>query len=99
MPAKQKILSILDRARSAMEETYPAYEEPIYEGAPAAHYDNYTYSQHAHSSVPRTRYDAAEYDAEYRREYYREPPTYAGKHVPPLKKARHDVNYDHYYYY
>lgn len=99
MPAKQKILSILDRARSAMEETYPTYEEPIYEGAPA-HYDNYSYS-HTHPSAPRaSRYaDAADYDSEYRREYYREPPTYAGKHVPPIKKARHDINYDHYYYY
>lgn len=101
MPAKQKILSILDRARTAMEETYPTYEEAIYEGAPGAHYDNYSYGQHAHSSAPRTaRYEAADYDAEYRRDYYREPPTYAGKHVPPLKKARHDANnYDHYYYY
>lgn len=100
MPAKQKILSILDRARTAMEETYPAYEDAIYEGAPAGHYDNYSYGHQAHTSAPRTaRYDAADYDAEYRREYYREPPAYAGKHVPPIKKARHDAsNYDHYYY-
>lgn len=86
-----------------MEETYPTYEDTIYEGAPASHYDNYSYGQHAHTSAPRTaRYEthAADYDAEYRREYYREPPAYAGKHIPPPKKARHDVsNYDHYYYY
>lgn len=84
-----------------MEETYPAYEEAIYEGAPAAHYDNYSYGHHAQTSAPRTaRYEAADYDAEYRREYYREPPAYAaGKHVPPVKKARHDANnYDYYYY-
>lgn len=90
----------LDRARTAMEETYPTYEEPIYhEGAPAAHYDNYSYSQH-HTSAPRTaRYEAADYDAEYRREYYREPPAYAGKN-PPYKKARHDaINYEYQYYY
>lgn len=84
-----------------MEETYPTYvEEPIYEGAPAAHYENYTYS-HGHASAPRTsRYDTAEYDTEYRtyREY-REPPAYAGKNVPPIKKARHDNYSDHYYYY
>lgn len=81
-----------------MEETYPAYDDAIYEGAPAAHYDNYSYGQHAHTSAPRTaRYEAADYDAEYRREYYREPPAYAGKHAPPLKKPRHDVN--RYYYY
>lgn len=100
MPAKQKILSILDRARTAMEETYPSYEEAIYEGAPA-HYENYSYGQHAHSSAPRTaRYDTSDYDAEYRREYYREPPAYAGKHLPPLKKSRHAVNkYEHYYRY
>ncbi|XP_055312990.1 KH domain-containing, RNA-binding, signal transduction-associated protein 2-like isoform X1 [Sitodiplosis mosellana] len=78
MPAKQKILSILDRARTAMEETYPAYEDAIYEGAPTGHYDNYSYGHQAHTSAPRTaRYDAADYEAEYRREYYREPPAYA----------------------
>lgn len=102
MPAKQKILSILDRARNAMEETYPAYEEPIYEGAPSAHYDNYSYVQHGHSSAARSaRYEVPDYDAEYRRDYYREPPSYAGKHVPPNKKLKYDANNssDYYYYY
>lgn len=103
MPAKQKILSILDRARTAMEETYPSYEEAIYEDAPGAHYDNYSYGQHAHSSAPRTaRYDTSDYDAEYRREYYhqREPPAYAGKHSHPLKKAKYSMNkYAHDCYY
>lgn len=102
MPAKQKILSILDRARSAMEESYPTYEEPIYEGAPPTHYENYAYPQHGHAAAPRTnRYDGNEYDPEYRREYYREPPTYPGKSVPPHKKVKYDANNtsDYYYYY
>ncbi|XP_055705339.1 KH domain-containing, RNA-binding, signal transduction-associated protein 3-like isoform X2 [Phlebotomus papatasi] len=84
MPAKQKIMSILDRARTAMEESYGPpptsarqYEEaPIFEDPP---YESYSYSHHA--SVPsRTRYEIPEYDApEYRREYYRGSPTYPVK--------------------
>lgn len=110
MPAKQKILSILDRARSAMEEAYPPYEEPIYETGPV-HYENYAYVQHGHSSASRApRYDVHhDYEPDYRREYYREPPSYAGKpipphHQPPRKKSRHendqtDPYYSYYYGY
>lgn len=95
MPAKQKILSILDRARNAMEETYthPTYEEPIYDSGPSVHYDNYAYAQHGHASVPRApRYEVHEYDPEYRRDYYREPPSYAGKIESPRKKIKYDAN-------
>lgn len=85
MPAKQKILSILDRARSAMmEESYPVYEEPIYESVPPSHYDSYSYSHaphHGHVSASRSsRYEVPEYENDYRREYYhREPSSYSGK--------------------
>lgn len=93
MPAKQKILSILDRARSAMEETYPVYEEPIYESAPPSHYDSYSYSHaphghsHAHVTAPRSaRYEVPEYETEYRRDYYhREAPSYTGMNYITFK--------------
>lgn len=81
MPAKQKILSILDRARNAMEESYGGYEEPIYEAPPppAAHYDAY-YPPVAPTSRS-SRYEVQEYEpTEYRRDYYhREATAYPGK--------------------
>lgn len=40
MPAKTKILSILDRARVAMEESYGgAYDESVYEPHHSVHHD------------------------------------------------------------
>lgn len=79
-----------------MEETYPVYEEPIYEPAPPSHYESYSYSHaphgHAHVPAPRSsRYEVPEYDAEYRREYYRwEAPSNAGKHyTPPTKRSKY----------
>lgn len=80
MPAKQKILSILDRARNAMEESYGGYDEP-YEAPPPPHYD--TYSAYAHppsAPIPRSSRYEVEYDAgEYRRDYYhREATSYPG---------------------
>lgn len=80
MPAKQKILSILDRARNAMEESYGGYEEPIYEAPPpAAHYDAY-YPPVAPTSRS-SRYEVQDYEpTEYRRDYYhREATAYPGK--------------------
>lgn len=81
MPAKQKILSILDRARNAMEESYGGYDEPPYEAPPPPHYD--TYSAYAHppsAPIPRSSRYEVEYDAgEYRRDYYhREATSYPG---------------------
>lgn len=74
MPAKQKILSILDRARNAMEESYGGYEEISYEPAPAAaHYESYSYAHgHAPQQPPRpARYEVADYEPnKYVREYY-----------------------------
>lgn len=82
MPAKQKILSILDRARNAMEESYGVYDEPAGYEQPA-HYEGYSYSHPPPPSAPRTsRYEVPEYEPnEYGREYYREATTYPpGKH-------------------
>lgn len=73
MPAKAKIMSILDRARIAMEESY-GYEETGYE-PPVERYVERSYP--SHSSYP-----SSTYDEEYvRDEYYREPPpeTYPGR--------------------
>ena len=84
MPAKQKILSILDRARNAMEESYGGYEEAAYEAPPPPHYDTYAYTPHPHQAAPTsrsTRYEVPEYESsEYRRDYYhREATSYPGK--------------------
>lgn len=88
MPAKTKILSILDRARSAMEESYTHFEEPLVYEPPR--YDSYSYSHsNSHVAPPppsvqshsRSRYEVAEYDPpEYSRDYYRESPSYAATH-------------------
>lgn len=71
MPAKTKILSILDRARIAMEESYgfeEAYEPPsdVYEPP---------YS----SSVSQTRSYTAHYEPDYEPEYYRDNSNSYGK--------------------
>uniref|UniRef100_A0A1L8DGC0 Putative rna-binding protein sam68 n=1 Tax=Nyssomyia neivai TaxID=330878 RepID=A0A1L8DGC0_9DIPT len=82
MPAKQKIMSILDRARSAMEESYGPpptsarqYEEAVFEEP----YEGYTYSHthHATAIPSRPRYEIPEYEgSDYtRRPYYRASPT------------------------
>lgn len=83
MPAKQKILTILDRARNAMEESYGGgYDEAAYDAPPPPHFDSYpSYGQAA--AVQRgSRYEMpAEYDpTEYgRREYFhREATSYPG---------------------
>ncbi|XP_074035832.1 quaking related 54B isoform X2 [Leptinotarsa decemlineata] len=60
MPAKTKIMSILDRARVAMEESY-GYEEEQYEAPAAAPYD------YSHNSRP---YSSNQYD-DYEPDYYR----------------------------
>ncbi|KAF2895798.1 hypothetical protein ILUMI_10364 [Ignelater luminosus] len=66
MPAKTKIMSILDRARIAMEESYAGnYEEPYEPNEPA--YDPYPVS-HTRSSYSSHHYDPSEYDAAYYRE-------------------------------
>lgn len=73
MPAKTKIMSILDRARVAMEESY-GYEDP-YETTEPRYVESRNYSSHAsYSSTP---YVDDEYESH---EYYREPPdSYAGE--------------------
>lgn len=72
MPAKTKIMSILDRARVAMEESY-GYEDP-YEATERYVERGGGYSSH-------TSYSNTPYEDEYEsHEYYREPPdTYAGE--------------------
>lgn len=91
VPPQKKVLSILDKARAAMEEAHvprpmaPAarYEEPVYE-----HGYEPTYAYHpAGPPAPRPKYapapqEAPEYEQEYRREYYREPAPYAGNYPP-----------------
>lgn len=87
MPAQKKVLSILDKARAAMEEihgprTMPPqrYEEPAYEHSYEA---GYAYHQPG-PPPPRAKYapEAPEYEPEYRREYYREPAPYAAVPKP-----------------
>lgn len=76
MPPKQKVLSILDRARSAMEDNYSSrhpYEEPMAYEQPA--YDSYSYS-HAPPTSSRAPYEVPEYESEYRRDYYQHSPSY-----------------------
>ncbi|XP_058825279.1 KH domain-containing, RNA-binding, signal transduction-associated protein 2-like isoform X2 [Topomyia yanbarensis] len=82
LPAPKKVLSILDKARAAMEETHgprpgppQRYEEPVYE---QSYEPNYSYHQPG-PPVQRPKYvpEAPEYEQEYRREYYREPAPYA----------------------
>lgn len=73
MPAKTKIMSILDRARVAMEESY-GYEDP-YE--PAERYPERGGGGGSYTST-HTTYTAVPYEEEYEtHEYYREPETYA----------------------
>ncbi|KAJ8976371.1 hypothetical protein NQ317_003225 [Molorchus minor] len=67
MPAKTKILSILDRARIAMEESY-GYDDDYAHTSPP-----YEYS----SSIPHSRsYSSHHYEPEYETEYYRESSSY-----------------------
>uniref|UniRef100_A0A1Q3G0P3 Putative rna-binding protein sam68 n=1 Tax=Culex tarsalis TaxID=7177 RepID=A0A1Q3G0P3_CULTA len=84
LPAQKKVLSILDKARAAMEDTHgprpmaQRYEDPAYE-----HGYEPTYAYHPPGPPqPRPKYappqEAPEYEQEYRREYYREPAPYAG---------------------
>ncbi|XP_053697420.1 KH domain-containing, RNA-binding, signal transduction-associated protein 2-like isoform X2 [Sabethes cyaneus] len=84
VPAQKKVLSILDKARAAMEDTHgprpiapQRYEEPPYEHG---YEPSYAYHQPGPPPPPRPKYvppEAPEYDQEYRREYYREPVPYA----------------------
>lgn len=71
MPAKTKILSILDRARIAMEESY-GFEEPYEPSDPS--YEHYS----APVSHSRSSY-SGHYEDEYEPEYYRESATPYGK--------------------
>lgn len=73
MPAKTKIMSILDRARIAMEESY-GYEEPYEPTDPG-----YAYSPPP-SSHSRSAYPAHHYEPEYEPEYYRESSVPYGKY-------------------
>lgn len=87
MPAQKKVLSILDKARAAMEEIHgpramppQRYEEPAYE-----HGYETGYAYHPPGPPPpRAKYapEAPEYEQEYRREYYREPAPYAAAPKP-----------------
>lgn len=70
MPAKTKIMSILDRARIAMEESY-GYEEPYEPTDPG-----YEYGPPSHS---RPAYSGHHYEPEYEPEYYREDSATYGK--------------------
>ncbi|XP_058449010.1 KH domain-containing, RNA-binding, signal transduction-associated protein 2-like isoform X2 [Malaya genurostris] len=83
LPAPKKVLSILDKARAAMEDTHAPrpvatqhYEEPVYE----SYEPGYTYHQPG-PPAPRPKYvpETPEYEQEYRREYYREPAPYAAR--------------------
>lgn len=66
MPAKTKILSILDRARIAMEETY-GFEEPFESSEPPYRYSSPPPTTHYRSSS-----SSHHYDTEYEPSYYRE---------------------------
>ncbi|KAK5648138.1 hypothetical protein RI129_003030 [Pyrocoelia pectoralis] len=82
MPAKTKIMSILDRARIAMEESYGgAYEEPYEPNEPS--YDSYpTTVSHSRSTYSSHHYSHPEYEPEYYRESsatYEEPSTHRWK--------------------
>lgn len=72
MPAKTKIMSILDRARIAMEESY-GYEEPYEPTDPG-------YAYTPPPSHSRSGYPPHHYEAEYEPEYYRESSVPYGKH-------------------
>ncbi|XP_055544122.1 KH domain-containing, RNA-binding, signal transduction-associated protein 2-like isoform X2 [Wyeomyia smithii] len=84
VPVQKKVLSILDKARAAMEDTHGGprpvapqrYEEPAYDHG---YEPNYAYHQPGPPPPPRPKYapEAPEYEQEYRREYYREPGPYA----------------------
>ncbi|KAJ8972381.1 hypothetical protein NQ314_000205 [Rhamnusium bicolor] len=71
MPAKTKIMSILDRARVAMEESYGYEDEPYTPSPPSYEY----------STIPASRssYSAHHYEPDYEPEYYRESSTSYGK--------------------
>ncbi|XP_055636118.1 KH domain-containing, RNA-binding, signal transduction-associated protein 2-like isoform X2 [Toxorhynchites rutilus septentrionalis] len=89
VPAQKKVLSILDKARAAMEDTHgpsfrppppQRYEEPAYD-----HGYEPSYAYHPQGPPPpRAKYvpEAPDYEQEYRREYYREPAPYAAAAKP-----------------
>jgi KH domain-containing RNA-binding signal transduction-associated protein 3 len=86
MPAKTKIMSILDRARIAMEESYGF--EDSYE--PTEVYEPYTSSAVSHSRS----YSTHHYEPDYEPEYYRESSSSYGKSVFGilLKRNNHNLN-------
>ncbi|XP_050083180.1 KH domain-containing, RNA-binding, signal transduction-associated protein 3-like isoform X1 [Anopheles aquasalis] len=73
-PPPKKVLSILDKARVAMEETHISrssslrYEDSRYE------HDQYeaSYAYHPPPPAPRPKYETSDYEHDYRREYYRD---------------------------
>ncbi|XP_053671188.1 KH domain-containing, RNA-binding, signal transduction-associated protein 3-like [Anopheles nili] len=78
LPPQKKVLSILDKARSALEDTHMSrYEDTRYE---QSHYEP---SYHFHPPPPaRAKYDPNTYDPEYRRSYYRESSSYDAPSKP-----------------
>ncbi|XP_058118601.1 KH domain-containing, RNA-binding, signal transduction-associated protein 3-like isoform X1 [Anopheles coustani] len=79
---QKKVLSILDKARTAMEENHIPrssslrYEESRYE---RGHYES-SYAYHPQPPPPpppRPKYDSSDYEHEYRRDYYRESAPYS----------------------
>lgn len=83
MPAKTKILSILDRARIAMEESY-GYEEPYEPTEPS--YEHYSPPpSHYRSGTSSHHYDTPEYDTE----YYRESSSSYGKNLLIISYNQH----------
>ncbi|XP_055857148.1 KH domain-containing, RNA-binding, signal transduction-associated protein 2 isoform X1 [Episyrphus balteatus] len=93
IPPKQKVMSILEKARSAMDESYSrGYDEQTaYEPQT---YDSYSYG-HAqthgppHGQTSRTPYDTQEYEQDYnRRDYYQHSPNYGG----PGATSQHSGN-------
>jgi KH domain-containing RNA-binding signal transduction-associated protein 3 len=86
MPAKTKIMSILDRARIAMEESYGF--EDSYE--PTEVYEPYTSSAVSHSRS----YSTHHYEPDYEPEYYRESSSSYGKSAFGilLKRNNHNLN-------
>uniref|UniRef100_A0A182R0N6 K Homology domain-containing protein n=1 Tax=Anopheles farauti TaxID=69004 RepID=A0A182R0N6_9DIPT len=83
LPPQKKVLSILDKARAALEDTHMPRAAPVrYEDTryDRGHYES-TYHYHT-PAPPRSKYDSDNYDHEYRRDYYRESSSYSAPPKP-----------------